>query len=371
MSGTLNLFNPGGFLMKKTIWALSAMAMLGLFNLVACDEEETPSVNNCNEDKDCGENRYCVTAKTGKKVCSQYDACCDKKDDNSQCDREFDESGACVDKGGDIVNCTSDTQCKKGETCEKPEGSTQGQCKKASEAVKTFKYVRIDDASDGTKYTGEWDAAKKCAKTKDGICEEDPGADLDAIVLVKNGTPSYAAEIYDYKFGIAQAGIKFNKDDKNAPKLATNPLNVVGAPDSIDQYGKDEVTCKLYIDPEEKHCFGDGKDGVACTDRPYVSLGGPGGYIIVEMEQAIEANDKLDILEVGDCKTLNCDEDSADKCGSRKALADGVKVYVSMSDDTKEDWKVIADTAQAPQKGVISLEITSALLSAESKTLSD
>lgn len=364
--------------MKKTFWALSLMALLGFVGMTACEEEDlggggegggdVVDPDQCQKNEDCSEGangfgseakKYCVTANTGRKVCGKYDACC-ADGDAEACDREFDETGECVSKGGHVSECNADTDCDKdlGEVCDKSAG--YGVCKKDNHAVQTFKFVRVDDASED-KYTGAWNSEKRCAPTKAGGCENDPGADIDAIVLTKNGTPSYVADVYDYHFGVATEDVKFNKGDTNAPKYATNPLNIVGEPDSISNYGTADASCKLFIDPEEKNCFGDGDNGIPCTDRPFVSLGGPGGYIIVEMQNAIDAGDKLDILEVGDCKMANCDGDSADKCAKSKAVADGVKVFISMSDVYDGDWKVVSD-AQTPAMGVVSLEITSAMI---------
>ena len=84
----------------------------------------------------------------------------------------------------------------------------------------------------------------------------------------------------------------------------------------------------------------------------FVSLGGKGGYIVVEMSEQIEAGDIIDVLEVGGCTLQN----TADG-GNVVAQAEKVKVQVSVN--YTDGWKVIDELqANSINKGVISFEVT-------------
>ena len=351
--------------MKKAIWTLSAMALIG-FGMAACDEDDvnnaldnlTDSWNYCSEtlpDPNVpGEfAKYKVEDEVTKEhACSAYQKCAEglifQKDKNAH-------TASCVNDERNW-ECKVPADCEdNNETCD----TATHTCASINEVEDQYIYVRIDDGSED-KYTGEWDATKGCAKVRGGGCENDPGADIDAVVLTKkNGDIAYAGDIYDYQFGVAAADIKYNKANKdeflNGPKLATNPLNILGNPKSLVDYGTENAKCNLYIDdPAENDCFGNAD--VQCNVRPYVSLGGPGGYIVVVMDDKIEVGDTLDILEVGDCTCTQTND--ATGCGKNKAVADAVKVYISITESSTDDYKILLDTATAPQHGVISIPIT-------------
>jgi len=342
--------------MKKTLWILGAMALVG-FGMTACGEDD-----------ECGglcggllnaDKPYCVEVgnDTGTFVCSKYSSCTEYDEDHG-IDLVFDKTGECVNAVQDNY-CTGQSDCGPGKKCDLDTNT----CVDETEVVEgKFTFVRIDDAS-----TNELTWNGRCFEGSKGGCVDDPGADIDAVVLKKaDGAIKYVNDVYDYSF--AGGKITYKKGDEQPPsKLATNPLNIKGAPDSIENYGDASVTCKLYNDEETTNCFFNSE--VQCESRPFVSLGGPGGYIIVEMEDGLADGDTLDILEVGDCKMINCNDKNGDKTDCGTAQKDGVKVYVSVTDSTSDNWKVIGDTGKQPDKGVISFAITSELLAKDSINL--
>ena len=148
------------------------------------------------------------------------------------------------------------------------------------------RYVRLDDLSNN----------------QDG---EDPGADIDAVILTKGGTgaTSYALNSVDYSPGVT-AG------DNQVPSDAT------GAPDAFAAY-PDTTTCN--------------------ADEGFVTLGGF-GYIILEMGDKMEAGDTITVLEVGGC----------DYGGSNPAKVETVQVQVSVADSaTNPHWQVVG-SGQGP-----------------------
>ena len=348
--------------MKKALWILGALALVG-FGMTGCGEDGEPCGDTglvCGSDLSVLLKPFCVEigAKDGKgqMTCSAYQSCTEYLEDHGE-DLVFDKNGLCVNAVQDDY-CEVKSECGDGEVCNKD----THRCEPESTVTEDkFSFVRIDDAS-----TNDLTWNGTCFESK-GSCVDDPGADIDAVVLKKaDGALKYAKEIYDYSF--AGGKITYKKGDEVPPtKLATNPLNIKGAPDSIENYGDDSVTCKLYNDDASTNCFFN--NDVQCEVRPFVSLGGPGGYIIVEMEADIEAGDTLDILEVGDCKMINCNDKNGTKTDCGTAVKDGVKVYVSINDSTKENWKIVGDTGKQPDKGVISFPISADILSSDDVTL--
>ena len=146
--------------MKKALWALSAMALIG-FGMTACEEEDlgnggstlpavTDSWDKCGEDlPDPNNPGKADTQKveaydaSGNKVhaCSSYDECADegfvfKKDAKS-----------------DVASCVYDIlynggYCRTNNDCEDEEATCNAdhQCEVGGE--QTFKFVRIDDGSE-------------------------------------------------------------------------------------------------------------------------------------------------------------------------------------------------------------------------------
>lgn len=143
----------------------------------------------------------------------------------------------------------------------------------------SYEWVRIDDLSNATG-------------------GGDPGADIDAVVLVKSGqSPVYATSVGSYAASPANVN-------------ANDPNQLLGAPDAFENY-PDVTTCRV--------------------DMGFVSLGG-GGYITARMGAPIEQGDQLDVLEVGGCSY-----------GTGTAFADAIRLQVSTSSDVNGSWVVVGE----------------------------
>ncbi len=326
--------------MKKTLWVLSALALVGL-GFAGCGDEECGDGYACDNDEYCDgqclAGEYCFGEDPDDSdlvICSKCSVDCGVIFGNvcnesaglcmaqATCPAGTTPSdlgggmGEC--KGGDVQVCTSDSNCGAGQICK------DGSCV-ADDGTKTFRYVRIDDVSD------------PCKKGSDGKCTtEDPGADIDAIVVVKKsgGAMLTADSVIGYQRADGQKGSK----DKT---MATDPDKVLGNPDSFVDYANSTVggKCKYYSDA--------GK-----SEYTFVSLGGQGGYIEVQMSGAIEQGDKLDILEVGGCEIEN--SNSSD---GKKAIGEAVKVSISASEDGSSWVEIGEKTSGTDNKGLLSFSL--------------
>ncbi len=242
-----------------------------------------------------------------------------------------------------LNSCTSNSNCSEGQYCNLETRT----CVDDDIEEAHYIYVRIDDLSD------------KCVNPQgtsmlndNGICTlYTPGADIDAVVLIKpNGSHHYATDVVGYKRAdfnnvfVTLAQIKaFLGDESN--NSSVDPKQILGVPDSLDTYGSDyDGTCNYFVNPND-----------ANQVYPFVSLGGLGGWIEVEMNDMILAGDKIDVLEVGACTLKNTGEDD-----SSKATAEKISVSVSTSADI---WKVIGQSiADQNNKGILSFTITENML---------
>ena len=234
------------------------------------------------------------------------------------------ETGLCIKST--VNECTDESGCEEGYTC----NLDTHKCEVSTNVEPQFKYVRVDDLSEA------------CKKDSDGLCHlDDPGADIDAIALVKTGKgTTYAKSVKGYsRSDGATETVALVVDGK---KPAVDPTKVLNEPDSFLSYattGTSDGSCVYYTDTEK-------------TIHPYVSLGGQGGYIIVEMSEKIEAGDKIDVLEVGKCNLTNTSDG-----GSQEAKAEKIQVQVSVND--KDGWKIIGEgIADSTNKGVVTFEVT-------------
>lgn len=313
-------------LMKKLAWLLGAVALVGLS---ACDDDENNCGNvNCDESAPlCVLGAYtstgadmCLTANKDNegiiKLCGSADA--------TAKDTMWYDGKGCVTKTTGY--CNSDSDCEKEQTC-----NTQNHvCEDGG--PKGAKLVRIDDLSETS-----------TDKTK-----EDPGADIDAIVLTKkDGTNAYATSVLGYLRG---DGVASQKGEKS---MAIDPTAALNEPDSFLNYPNHKGECYLYKK--------DTKQGEAM--RPFVSLGGKGGYLIVEMGDVIEAGDTLNVLELGGCTLMN----RADGKTGTKGQPEGVEVRISITNNSNlADWKVIGDSEQAAKdknyEGILSIKISDVML---------
>lgn len=321
------------FLMKKTLWALSAVIMLVGFTGCDADEgDECAADADCvSKDKtmicqakqcvvpDCGNKLYCAgadkcvraaNAKDGKDHC--VSATIAKCVNESQGRKWLNEKMLCED--AQITSCNTDTDCSKDMHCD----TTSHRCADGAPSGNEFKYVRIDDLSQ---------------KDTSGKKLEDPGADIDAIVLTKKsgGSPVYATTVKGYH---RADGVSASADKS----VAANPQMALGQPDSFIGYPSNTTDCYYYAKDKQA--------GDKTVDRPFVSLGGLGGYLIVEMGNKIEAGDNLAVLELGACKLQNT-KDGKD----HKGIPEGVRVQVSVSGEDGS-WKAVGDSSsQAKETG--------------------
>lgn len=317
--------------MFRNAFAVAAVLSFGLLGLNACFESGNPSGSGCTAHSDCDAKAGLICSAQGQcvagQLCSDDDDCTDVdkrcNKDRGVCESDFQcgddnpcpagqhctTSGYCEDDSieqGDVGDdCSAKYPCKEGLVC-----GSDDKCEEPSEDALPYKFVRVDDLY----------------KKGDTNSKEDYGADIDAIVLDKaDGQPSYAKNVVDYKHG---GGFYTGSHEAEADVASKK---VLGAPDSFYEYP--EVTnCHLYINKDP-------------SNAAFVSLGGEGGYIIVEMEKAIEKGDKLDVLEVGDC---TYDDDADGKGG--KAVKEPVKVQISVAADAIDSqWVVLTEKSDGPK----------------------
>jgi hypothetical protein len=257
-----------------------------------------------------------------------------------------------------IVLCISDSvqgSCDSNDDCvEEGYICVEHQCIQGEESVELsgYKYVRIDDLTDpqvaccGTDDDGNVKSCTKCTM-------EDPGADIDAVVLIKKDTkaPYYAVDVKGYANDFQEGGNRYNE----SVPMATYAQAILDKPDSLYQYGtdqwpEDDAECRYVKAGAPAY------PNYKAEDRTFVSLGGQGGYIIVEMGEKIEEGDTLDVLELGECKMIQ--SDGSDKSAS-KVPAEKVKIQIAVKSDAAEsDWKVLSDTdGNQATNGLISFTI--------------
>jgi len=332
--------------MKKALWVLSALALVG-FGFSGCgEEEECGDGYICDNDEFCdnacnegaGEHCFGKDEADDRPICSkcEYDCAIMFPDTFKNCNEAAglcmndascpagmtasdngNGTGLCV--GGEQKTCTTNDQCGENEVC------SGGVCEAEGSVETKFRFVRIDDMS------------PICEK-KDGKCTApDPGADIDAIVLVKsNGQSVYAESVAGYS---RSDGIK-SKEGLEA-NVAADPAEALKAPDSFSKYaaGSSGGECIYWKDAEK-------------TIHPYVSLGGQGGYLVVEMGGDIEKGDKLDILEVGGCELTNTTEG-----GKQTAQGEQIKVSIAVSGDA-ETWNPVGEKkSDDSNKGLLSFAL--------------
>lgn len=296
--------------MKKALWTLSALAVLG-FGLVGCEDDEE---NLCATD--CSANdQVCV------KTAYDHYICVDDAEKCSKQGKVFDDDGLCV-SSVKRDSCESDNDCEADETC------SSNRCVDKGSVAPQYKYVLISDLS------------KKCED--ENKCKDDPGADIDAVVLRKynGGGEYYATSVAGYQ--------RSDGKTKKEAGQATDPSQALGKPDSFAGYANGSNTtgeCVYYKDAEK-------------IEHPYVSLGGVGGFLMLEMGAAIEVNDNVDVLEVGKCSLTNTKDG-----GKQTAQAEEIKVQISTASDKNGTWKDLGSaTASDQNKGVLSFTISASNL---------
>jgi hypothetical protein len=335
--------------MKKALWVLSALALVGIGFAGCGGEEECGDGYICDNEEFCdgqcgaGENCFGKDEADDRPICSkcEYDCAimfpstfknCNETEglcmNDASCPAGMtaqsngDGTGLCV--GGEQKTCTTNDECGEGLVC------SGGACVAEGSVETKFKYVRIDDLSDKCKMNGD-----KCEA-------KDPGADIDAIVLVKrtDGSSIYAESVRGY---MRSDGIKAK--DGTDSQVASDPAQALGKPDSFSDYANSKIggDCIYWKDKD-----------AANLEHPYVSLGGLGGYLEVEMGGDIEKGDTLDILEVGGCNLTNTSDG-----GKQVAVGEKIKVSISMSGDA-ETWNPVGELTsdKDTNKGLLSFALT-------------
>ena len=334
--------------MKKVLWILSSLALVGM-GFVGCDDDD--SSDAC--DGKCEDNQICAPIKGAAAECINADKILAKfktadgkallecivieKQANGDYTPVTDDTGSCTNYCYVNADCAS-------KDCD----TTTHTCKAAGQAKTDYKFVRIDDVTQNASGS-------------------DPGADIDAVVLVKggasdaNGAKKYAKQVKSYARGDG-------KSSAEGKIYAGDPDKILNAPDGLTSYGTKDGTCIYYAngsknigeetcDLDSKKHTGKTASGEDCDyNYTFVSLGGKGGYIIVEMEDKIEAGDKLDIVEIGDCKLSNTASGK-----TLDASAENMEVRISVSDDA-DSFKSLPIASNKASKGVLSINIADSML---------
>lgn len=321
--------------MKKSLWILSALALAG-FCMTGCLEglvepEEGDVVDNeeyC--DGQCDANEFCLLTadlKTGE--CSRCNKDCALVDAHYPVCVVIDNVGECV----------ATQTCPAGQDFDFDEDLDHYVCSggtvvepEPEEGAGLF--IRVDDVS-----TFE----EACGKFENGKCsKDDPGADLDAIVVRKSsGGYIYAAEIMGYSRGA-------EKDRVTERGVSGDPTKVLGKPDSLISY------------PDSGDCYYLKKDSNKDDyDFTFMSLGGEGGYVEVKMSEQFHAGDTVDIVELGNCELVNTH--SGQNVSKSKVGAESMKVQVSVSGEDGT-WKVLGDAGKATGGIFTAGKITSDML---------
>ena len=170
---------------------------------------------------------------------------------------------------------TCEPACAEGESC------VNGVCQ-AGTVYLNYRFVRIDDKS-------ATDAS------------EDGGADIDAVLLFKGGSGEYitASDVVAYEHG-------------GLPSEQFDSTEALGAPDAFYDYPITE-TCAV--------------------DGGFVSLGGIGGYLVLEFAEgtSFDDGDTISVLEVGNRQW-----------SGGTAIEDPIDVSVSVSRDPDTSvWEYI------------------------------
>lgn len=319
--------------MKKLLWTLSALSLMGL-GLVGCGDadegdectQSTDCLSDANPNMVCARDGICRTADCGGDACIDGETC-------HPADKIYTGVAACkrvqlcpegqwlnaenLCEKAEASSCKEDGDCNEGEHC------NDGVCE-PGDGDPVYKFVRIQDLSSNKTTT-----------------KEDPGADIDAIALTKAADPNDTTYAVGVR-GFARSDGTSSNPDKT---IAATPEKALGAPDAFVSYastGKGDGTCNYR------------KDGNKDNEYTFVSLGGLGGYLIVEMAKAIENGDTLTVFELGECKLNGTNDNKHSTAGAEK-----MKVSVSVSESTEGDWRDIGDyEATSDNKGVIAGKVS-------------
>lgn len=320
--------------MKKSLWILSALALAG-FCMTGCLEGTLEAGDVVDNDKYCdglcdSEHPYCILnddLETGS--CTD----CSKK-----CtDAAF---PVCVVLDGNVGEvCVASGNCENGYDYDEEIGhyvcSNGDVIDDPTPQEGAGQFIRIDDMS------SKEDA---CGNVVDGKCsKDDPGADIDAIVVKKaDGGYLYAKQIMGYSRGAE------GTDRLQERGVSADPTKVLGKPDSLINY------------PDAGDCYYLKKDtNKDDYDFTFMSLGGEGGYVEVKMDDVFHAGDTVDIIELGNCELVNLHD--SDRITASKVGAEPMKVQVSVS-GADGSWKVLGEAGKATGGIFTAGKITSDML---------
>ena len=104
----------------------------------------------------------------------------------------------------------------------------------------------------------------------------------------------------------------------------------LGSPDSFFEFPESVDNCRVSIDQDP-------------DNPPFVSLGGEGGYIVVEMEEEIENGDTLEVLEVGGCQFND------GPVGSETGVTVKEPLLIAVSNTPDLGWVILANEAEGPR----------------------
>ncbi|MBQ9244619.1 MAG: hypothetical protein IJ165_15575 [Proteobacteria bacterium] len=322
--------------MKKSLWILSALALAG-FCMTGClegagpvDGEQVDNDEYC--DGQCGDSEYCLYSSDLES--GECSAC------PVDCALENSLYPVCIVLDGGVGPvCVATANCPDGQGYAKDESghyvcSNGDPIDDPAPEAGAGQFIRVDDVS-----TFE----EACGKFENGKCsKDDPGADLDAIVVRKaDGGYLYAKEIMAYSRGA-------EKDRVTERGVSGDPTAVLGKPDSLISY-PDSGDC-YYLQKDSN------KDDYKFT---FMSLGGEGGYVEVKMDDVFHAGDTVDIIELGNCELVNTH--SGQGVSKSKVGAESMKVQVSISGEDGS-WKVLGSAGKATGGIFTAGKITSDML---------
>ncbi|MBR4984721.1 MAG: hypothetical protein IKY83_03145 [Proteobacteria bacterium] len=310
--------------MKKSLWILSALALAG-FCMTGCLEglESSPEAGDVVDN-----DKYCDGLCEAGEFCILSDDL--ETGECAECSKKCDEPGypVCIILDGGVGEvCVATASCPEGQGYQYDEDLKHYLCSEGDPIVDpdpvegAAQYIRVDDMSS---------QADACGEIKNGKCsKDDPGADLDAIVVrTAAGGYLYAKEVMGYSRGPE------GQDRITERGVAADPSKVLGKPDSLLSY------------PDSGDCYYLKKDSVKDDyDFTFMSLGGEGGYVEVKMDDVFHAGDSVDIIELGNCELVNL-HDSDNHITASKVGAEPMKVQVSVSGEDGT-WKVLGASGSA------------------------
>lgn len=308
--------------MKKSLWILSALALAG-FCMTGClegagpvDGEQVDNDEYCNGQ--CEDGEYCLYSSDLES--GECSAC------PVDCALENSLYPVCIVLDGGVGPvCVATANCPDGQGYAKDESghyvcSNGDPIDDPAPEAGAGQFIRVDDMSS---------LEESCGGLVDGKCKkDDPGADIDTIVVKKANSGGYI-----YVKEVVEFGRVKNVDRLSDRPVSSDPKKLEGAPDSLISY------------PGTGSCYYLKKDSNKDDyDFTFASLGGMGGYVVVKMAEQFHAGDTVDVIELGDCELVNLHD--SDKVSKSNVGAETMKVQVSISGEDGS-WKVLGEAGKA------------------------